>query len=222
MRATPTWARWGGSARGGVGSGGGYGEVPGAPPPQPCRAVRAPEIVEALRVGIEKAPQVDVGTVIAVPILQLLEVPVLGERGHGGSGEPHGAGRTHARARAEQGKEKARQRAGDPGAERAAGFMAQAPGPAPPGHASRAPAPPRPARPRPCPPRPLRDLAGGGCRSGDLCWPFAGSPGWLLRGSDLEGRGGVSPCLAGFLPFRSCIQFNSKKKKRKQKQNTNS
>lgn len=42
-------------------------------------------MIEALLVGIEKAAQVEVRTVIAVPLLQLLELRVPGESSHGGT-----------------------------------------------------------------------------------------------------------------------------------------
>lgn len=52
---------------------------------------------EALRFRFKKVPQVEFGVVQTVPFLQLLELQVPGERGHGGTGEVHGAGRARKR-----------------------------------------------------------------------------------------------------------------------------
>lgn len=43
------------------------------------------EVVEAILVGIEEAAQVQLGAVLAIPLLQLLELGVPGESGHGGT-----------------------------------------------------------------------------------------------------------------------------------------
>lgn len=50
----------------------------------------APEAVEALLVPLEKAAQVELRAVLAVPFLELLELRVLGERGHGERSRMHG------------------------------------------------------------------------------------------------------------------------------------
>lgn len=109
---------------------------------------RPPEVVEALRILLKKVPQIEIGAVRTVPFLQLLERRVPGERGHGGTGELHGAGRARKRKKQQQ------QRAASSASVRAAVFMAQASGPAPPGPASGrfGPAPPLSSAPatRPC------------------------------------------------------------------------
>ena len=51
----------------------------------PASGPPAPEVVEAVLVGIEEAAQVQLGAVLAVPLLQLLELGVPGESGHGGT-----------------------------------------------------------------------------------------------------------------------------------------
>lgn len=63
--------------------------------------MRAPEVVEALRIRLKKFAQLEVGRVRAVPLQQLLELRVPGERSHGGTREVHGAGR--ARKKKERG-----------------------------------------------------------------------------------------------------------------------
>lgn len=101
--------------------------------------MRVPEVVEALRIRLKKFAQLEVGRVRAVPLQQLLELRVPGERSHGGTREVHGAGR--ARKRKERGAA-ARSKSVPV---RAAAFMAQASGPAPPGPASGPRLRPRPA-----------------------------------------------------------------------------
>lgn len=59
--------------------------------PDSCPA-RSPEAAEALGVLVEEGAQVELRGVLAVPLQQLLELRVLGERGHGGSGGEHGHG----------------------------------------------------------------------------------------------------------------------------------
>lgn len=57
------------------------------------------EVAEAFLVPLEKATQVEVRAVLAVPFLQLLELRTLGERGHGDSSGVHGLGRAWRRKR---------------------------------------------------------------------------------------------------------------------------
>lgn len=98
---------------------------------RPPLAPRAPEAIETFLVRFEKAAQVEVRAMLAVPFLQLLELWILSERGHGESSRVHRMGREPRR------KEGGR-RASSPSLW-AAVFMAQAPGPAPPRPADPAP-----------------------------------------------------------------------------------
>lgn len=59
------------------------GRVPGTPRAPP--RARAPELTEALRILPKKFAKVEFGLVRPVPLLQLLELRVPGERGHGGT-----------------------------------------------------------------------------------------------------------------------------------------
>jgi hypothetical protein len=68
--------------------------------------VRAPEVVEALRIRLKKFAQLEVGRVRAVPLQELLELRVPGERSHGEGPERYteqdvlGRGRKEERRRA--------------------------------------------------------------------------------------------------------------------------
>lgn len=99
---------------------------------KPLDPDHAPEAFETIWIRLKKITQTELVFVLLVPLLQLLELWVPGERGHGGTQEVHGAGR--ARKRKEGARSKSQ-------AESAAAFMAQAPGP----RLRPASAPPRPA-----------------------------------------------------------------------------
>jgi hypothetical protein len=132
--------------------------VAGVPLPP---GARAPEAAEALLVAFEKVAQVELRDVLAVPVLQLLEVRVPGERGHGGARRVHGPGRARKRKRGA-----ATARRAEPRGARPPLWRRRAPRPKP------RPGPAAPALPAArCP---LRDLAGLARASAGLSLPPGG------------------------------------------------